>query len=98
MDRHARATSLITGRFLLTNRPFSEYEQHPQPADRQCLRVKKVHDLPPKPLARAAELYQTAKLWRLLFVRLKRPMADARDLCVDCRRRVVVHDHGDRVL
>jgi hypothetical protein len=35
-------------------------------SNRQCHRVMKQHDLLQKPLARAAEVYQAAKLWELL--------------------------------
>ena len=38
----------------------------PMVTDRQSYRVMLEHDLLQKPLARAAELYQTAKLWQLL--------------------------------
>jgi putative transposase len=40
--------------------------RRPMVSDRQCLRVMRQHDLLQKPLARAAELYQTARLWQLL--------------------------------
>jgi len=40
--------------------------RQPKVTNRQCYRVMKAHDLLQKPVAREAELYQTAKLWQLL--------------------------------
>ncbi len=51
---------------VMCRREARQDPRQPMVTNRQCLRVMKAHDLLQKPLAREAELYQTAKLWQLL--------------------------------
>ena len=51
---------------VMCRREAARHPCRPSVTNRQCYRVMKQHDLLLKPLCRAAELYQAAKLWQLL--------------------------------
>jgi len=51
---------------VMCRREAKRDPRQPMVTNRQCYRVMQAHDLLRKPLAREAELYQTAKLWQLL--------------------------------